>query len=291
MAVAPERGTPGPAAQAPRGGNSDLIQYLALRLLAGQRADDGGWGYQCPPLDRKATAELLALLHNEKTSLDDWRKAAAQKGAAAPAGRSDNSNTQFAVLALWVARRHGVPIDRTMALVGTRFRNAQLPGTPNPTGNDPNPPGSWWYSPADNAASASPWQTMTCSGLLGLAVANGTAQGGPLPEDKARVDRALAVLGREIDRQGESRDTELYFLWSLERVAVLYNVDKMGDKDWYAWGTRALLRGKLADGSWPEQRLAGHSPAVSTSFALLFLKRANLARDLTPKLQLLAEKK
>jgi hypothetical protein len=30
---------------------------------------------------------------------------------------------------------------------------------------------------------------------------------------------------------------------------------------------------------------------VDTCFALLFLKRANLARDLTSKLQLLAEKK
>src|SRR5262249_10052952 len=36
-----------------------------------------------------------------------------------------NSNTQFATLALWVARRHGVPIDRSLRLIVRRFRTSQ----------------------------------------------------------------------------------------------------------------------------------------------------------------------
>jgi hypothetical protein len=130
---------------------------------------------------------------------------------------------------------------------------------------------------------------MTCSGLLGLAVAGGTTPGGPSADDKHRIERGLALLGREIDRPGDTRGMELYFLWSLERVAVLYDLDKIDGKDWYAWGFKELLPAQQGDGSWAAQRLCGHSPAVTTSFALLFLKRANLAKDLT-KLQLLAKK-
>ena len=37
----------------------------------------------------------------------------------------DNSNTQFATLALWVARRHGLPVDHALARIDSRFRHSQ----------------------------------------------------------------------------------------------------------------------------------------------------------------------
>ena len=36
-------------------------------------------------------------------------------------GRTDNSNTQFALLALWASRRHSVPAARTLNLITRRF--------------------------------------------------------------------------------------------------------------------------------------------------------------------------
>src|SRR5439155_489549 len=30
----------------------------------------------------------------------------------------------------------------------------------------------------------------------------------------------------------------LYFLWSVERVAVLYNLKTVGERDWYTWGAQ-----------------------------------------------------
>ena len=51
-------------------------------------------------------------------------------------------------------------------------------------------------------------------------------------------------------------------------------------------------RSRRRDGSWNKSTFyGGNPPVVDTCFALLFLKQANLARDLTNKLQLLAEKK
>jgi hypothetical protein len=71
---------------------------------------------------------------------------------------------------------------------------------------------------------------------------------------------------------------------------VLYDLKKVGDKDWYAWGSAALLKGQQRDGSWKGGAYYGSGPVLDTCFALLFLKQANLATDLTKELLLLQKK-
>jgi hypothetical protein len=68
-----------------------------------------------------------------------------------------------------------------------------------------------------------------------------------------------------------------YLLWSIERVAVAYSLSTIAKKDWYAWGSELLLDAQQADGGWTGKFGSG----VDTSFALLFLRRVNLTRDLT----------
>jgi hypothetical protein len=133
---------------------------------------------------------------------------------------------------------------------------------------------------------------MTCSGLLGLAVAHGVRPGEMQSKQQSdpAIERGLAMLGREIDRPGEKRIPDLYFLWSLERVGVLYKRRMIGGKDWYAWGCRALLSGQADDGSWKRGSFYRNTPVLNTCFALLFLNQANLAQDLTNKLHLLEKK-
>src|SRR5262249_54910962 len=70
---------------------------------------------------------------------------------------SDNSNTQFATLALWAARRHGLPVERSLELVAQRFRGSQLVD------------GRWRYSYPNGRLSP----VMTGVGLIGLAVGHG----------------------------------------------------------------------------------------------------------------------
>src|SRR5262249_58803378 len=69
-----------------------------------------------------------------------------------------------------------------------------------------------------------------------------------------------------------------YYLWSLERVAVAYGLESIGGKDWYGWGAHIIVGNQHPDGSWSAKYPEG---GVDTSFALLFLVRANLATDLT----------
>jgi hypothetical protein len=80
-----------------------------------------------------------------------------------------------------------------------------------------------------------------------------------------------------------SADNEMYFLWSMERVGVIYGVDKIGGIDWYGYGSEVLLRAQGRDGSWGSG--TGYGPEVCTSFAILFLSKADLARDLSSRVR------
>jgi len=189
----------------------------------------------------------------------------------------DNSNTQFALLALWAARRHGVPSERCLAAAGARFAASQADD------------GSWSYSTIGFAAGGTT-PAMTCVGLLGLAMGHGVAPpakkadaGAALPDNLA-IARGLQKVGDFVDARSMSN---FYFMWSLERVAVLYNLKTIGNQDWYEVGSNMLLPIQKEDGSWYAGGYMGSTYALDTCFALLFLKRSNLVQDLTERLPFL----
>jgi hypothetical protein len=199
----------------------------------------------------------------------------------APAGTDDNSNTQFATLGVWAARRHGVPVDRTLALIAARFHASQ------------HPDGTWGYHLRNKQNPDS----MTCAGLLGLAVGRATpAEAEAPPADDPAIAKGLKYLGNRIGKAGgvkrpkkartgtivqAAAHGDLYYLWSIERVGMLYNLSTIGGKDWYAWGAGLIVDHQKEDGSWNDR----HGAAADTCFALLFLKRVNVAKDLTMHLQ------
>jgi hypothetical protein len=86
------------------------------------------------------------------------------------------------------------------------------------------------------------------------------------------------VLPADPTRRGDA----YYFLFSLERVAMVYGLETIGDKNWYTWGADYLVGKQNQDGSWTGQYAEAGS---DTCFALLFLRRANLAQDLTATLK------
>ena len=318
-------------------GDIPLIESMAVRLLAGQNST-GGWSYTCPAISAEEQRRLNAVLGQRRelaarrtvprvgepkrtkrdlapeiqrqlAQLQNFGAAPAQQPAFVAGG--DNSNTQFATLALWVSRRYGLPVDNALARVDARFRASQ------------NPDGGWSYmvgrGPPMPAMVTGSLATMTCAGLLGLAVGQGVAteiakeqeehkkdkdRGGkrhsPVKERDPTKDPNLrsglvalsgsighAIGGEDgrlptgVDVQ-RARGRSFYFLWSLERVAVALNLETIGKKDWYAWGSEVLLANQEADGTWRGDYAAS---GVDTCFALLFLRRANLARDLSANLK------
>ena len=290
-----------------------LIQSMGVRLLAGQKAS-GGWTYDCPPNSREESRRLNALITKRRSSAGgrepagqadrDDRPVLAKElqqqlktiNPQAGPQHTDNSNTKFATLALWVARRYGVPAETALGRVESRFRGTQ------------NADGGWGYLPGGKGALGQSLGSMTCAGLLGLAFGHGSAaesslrtgarpaEGRPAPPPDMSQDRSIrqgllllaGILSKPLDPLGREavplfnlKGDEYYFLWALERVAVAYGLETIGNKDWYAWGAQYLLARQRTDGSWHGR----YAPSVDTCFALLFLRRANLSKDLTATLK------
>lgn len=286
---------------------------------------------------RGSSPRLFGTVVADLRSLPAITYVPGEKLAARPAaGHEDNSLTQFAVLALWAAQKHGVPAGRSLAIAEAHFRETQSGA------------GSWGYTRGDSIRSDS----MTCAGLLGLAVGRGsrlaaagsgtatkeadpaienglrhitqrlqamgakttagTAPADPLPDPavlqkmmtelfKKRVEaktpaEQAAVQQAILDLQTRMRAAlpvragglvganawgDLYFLWSLERMAVVYDLRTIGGYDWYAFGAPRIVAAQRPDGSWS----AGHQGVPDTCFALLFLKRTNVVQTLTVALQ------
>ncbi|HTU20428.1 MAG TPA: hypothetical protein VMG10_20355 [Gemmataceae bacterium] len=296
-----------------------LIESLTVRLLAGQTST-GGWNYFSPAVSEAEVRRLQALLDQrkeligrnnppkagivERTAKDLPKEIKQQlallrrQGVTATMEGSDNSNTQFATLALWVAHRYGLPVQDALKRVESRFRSSQLAD------------GGWGYFDPKarvRRRMAASTASMTCAGLLGLAVADAKVletvhkrRPGGQPQRAAHMDpnirKGLIALSTAIgkpvnDKAGRAArhaspipqvgGRTYYFLWSLERVGVALDLKTIGKKDWYAWGAEILVANQQEDGAWRGYYgLCG----ADTCFALLFLKRANLAPDLSRQL-------
>lgn len=292
-----------------------LIQALGVRLMEGQQPwPQAGWNYRTTqPSEDEVTR--LRNLHSKKVELKTSPKKPDDKTSsgemdpdlvrrveamdrtgvvdpsrrASPAHQSnpDNSNSQFAVLALWIARRNGVPADISLRRAEAWYRITHENGT-------------WAYilgggTPYGRGAT-------TCAGLLGLAVGAGIARTPVLktkPDDKTAavpkrdplsdllVRTALSYVVGELasmtraDVPSNGLDRDYYFLWSLERVGMVYGVTKVAGVDWYALGSTLILLHEQPTGGWKGR----YAIEIDTSFALLFLRRSNLVPDLSAALK------
>lgn len=305
--------------------DNPMVDAAARRIIAGQNGD-GGWTYTCPIIGGESEVHKLRSMAEKKIKAssdivnDPKQYGVLNNNQMERPWRhirvDDNSNTQFAIFALWVARRHHIRVDTPLAAVERRFRNSQ------------NADGGWGYQLRMMTSSTA---SMTCAGLLGLGIGRGVAvlrspsaaRGGKTNDfgKDPVVRRGLLFLGNvlqpalDIGDQnngeamvpqpppvgggrgrrggggggmmfrgsilGNAAGSEYYFLWSLERVAVVYSLQTIGNRDWFALGSDYLLDHQEANGSWQ----GNGGPSVDTCFALFFLRRANLAADLTVTLK------
>ncbi|WP_197443196.1 DUF4159 domain-containing protein [Lignipirellula cremea] len=193
-------------------------------------------------------------------------------------GRGDNSNSQFALLALHEAEKVGVKVkQQTWRLTLDYWLRNQ------------HDDGSWSYTPdeAEDRATGS----MTCAGISSLIIASGKVSGGDAvvaddriqccsPHgDDAPVERALQWMGRHFSvasvpaaRGGAGTGYLLYYLYGMERVGRLSGRRFLGEHDWYRAGAELLIahQDKLS-GYWKGASHSETNPHIATAFALLFL--------------------
>jgi RNA polymerase sigma factor (sigma-70 family) len=176
---------------------------------------------------------------------------------------ADNSNTQFAVMALYAASKAGIKIDEGIwrEIQSYYLRTQQADG-------------GWVYSPPFVSGST---LTMTCGGICGLAISRDR-----LKEKAEALDAALArgitFLGERFSL--DPKFNQYYLLHGIARAGRLSGKDSFKGKqpneehDWYREGARILLANQQQSGAW--KAAAGtieENPIIATSFALLFLSK------------------
>ena len=221
-----------------------------------------------PELDRISIRQNVAWFEEAQAANGGW-------GYQLRAGGPDESNSQFAVLALHEAERAGVPVNRETCRKATAYWI-----------KDQKPDGSWGYRGQVSSGS------MTCAGIASLMIAAQHIERGDAwavdgnviccgkkavhPE----IDKGLAWLGRNFSvTRNPSADNNinnswvLYYLYALERVGRIGGQRFIGDHDWYREGAEALVnRQDRLRGSWSE--LSSFQRAdISTALAVLFLSK------------------
>ena len=198
-------------------------------------------------------------------------------------GDGDNSNSQFALLALNEAERVGVPVQgETWRMALNYWKSAQ------------NFDGSFSYYNLAGKAESRGTGSMTCAGIASLVIASGRVAAGDaqangdqiqccgnrLADDTAeRVDRAMHWLGKEfsVQQNPNSAVWQFYYLYGVERIGRLTARRFIGDHDWYREGAAFLVSPseQQLGGEWQsaDARDPERDPVIATSLALLFLAK------------------
>ncbi len=185
----------------------------------------------------------------------------------------DNSNSQYALLALHAASEVGVPVKpEVWALARQYWERAQ------------HQDGGWSYQLDDGKGASG---SMTCAGLSSLIITGlrryqgqeslvgeniqNCGKGGMSP----RILRGTEWLGahfRVSENIGKGQQWKYYYLYGLERAGRLTGQRFFADKDWYREGAEHLVRAQQV-GAWRGVDHPETDSTLSTSFALLFLAK------------------
>jgi hypothetical protein len=216
------------------------LQALHKRILVGMHKN-GTWGYTLPrPTD--------SVKHT----------------------RSDNSCTQYAVLALRALDRAGFKTKKEIWRTIAKTLHATVNGH-----------GGWNYHPGSGGYQLG----MTAAGMSSLAIAhegiNRREAAGFIQLDRAMLG-ARAYMGRML-MEGNYWNSDLYTYYGVERAMVLTATKGFRSDnrtyDWYARGAQNLLERQDRAGFWGfrEMRImagSSYGRGIDTSYAILFLTKA-----------------
>jgi len=253
------------------------------------QCDDGQWPYSgkgrkltptvyAPvptPSKKKVVPGATQTMDEGPPPAKEWKLPTPVRGTAKKSG--DNSNTQYAVLALFAASRAAVVVPKApWQEVEKWFESKQ------------NSDGGWGYDSAEapgvglvttDASSGS----MTTAALTGLIVSKYYL--GKDWKNDAAVGKGIDWLGKSFvvnTNPGGPALWHYYYLYGLERVGTVSGFEEFAGRRWYKEGAEYLIKMQAADGSWKSAsplQTALTDQVTDTCFAILFLKRA------TPPLQ------
>ena len=205
----------------------------------------------------------------------------------------DASNSQYAALGLRACHEAGIVLPRaTLEKAAERWRRSQerqerqeeddederkkkrRPSVPTGPGA-PAPPLGWSYGGGEETMSGS----MT-AGAVGALVIYDSLLGKPWRDDRD-VAEGLSWLAKNftVTKNPGAGDWHYYYLYGLERVGRLCDLERIGAHPWYSKGAMYILDAQKPDGSWTVKGEDEENTVWNTCFAILFLKRATRPAD------------
>lgn len=194
----------------------------------------------------------------------------------------DNSNAQFALLGLRAAARSNIAIPKEV------WQDAA-----NWWVKDHEKDGGWAYSYGGTLKGTS-YGSMTVAGICGLAISKCYLEEN-YKEDPT-IKSALDWLATNLNFAENSGCGKFalfldkgywlfYYIYGIERVGAILDIEKLGDKDWYKLGTEYILSKQAKDGSWnsPIDDRFACTATADTCFAILFLRKATPVLKTNPK--------
>jgi hypothetical protein len=226
--------------------------------------------------------------------------------------RFDNSVTQYGLLGLYSAHLCGVAIpavtweaaaNHLIASQGDGRRKVELEVVDYRTFArlQADPDGrrtvvrsfvraaGWNYEgPKDQGEETPRYGSMTCAGITGLAICQAALLDSPnLKRPKLQGDcnqaraAGFAWLAEQMTVRYHAGDIDrqqhwiYYYLYGLERAALLSGVALIQDRDWYFEGAMLLILLQQGDGAWPGE-LHWDQDIERNAMAILFLKQSTL---------------
>lgn len=190
----------------------------------------------------------------------------------------DNSNSMYAMLGLRACHDAGIVIPRvTIEKAAKWWRDSQSRTAPKGALAAAE---GWCYSRHDHK----PYGSMTAGGVGSLVICDYI-----LNIDWKKDPHVLAGMEwlsknfsvaynpgpyEHAAMEMNSQHQYYYYMYALERAAILYGVEQIGGNYWFAKGTLALMDAQREDGSW---RSKTNDPVADTCFAILFLRKATRA--------------
>ncbi|MFN9947471.1 MAG: hypothetical protein ACK56S_11530 [Planctomycetota bacterium] len=228
--------------------------------------------------------------------------------------RFDNSVNQYGLLGMHAAEQCGMELPTTawqaaanhllasqteggekMIVDLTDFRTLrEMLGDPGfaPTGTRPTARvRGWSYAEGRANGDVAPtWGGMVCSGITGLAICeagllaqDGGRRGKSLVEIRRAREDGFAWLAKHLTVRHQPGDLHrqqhwlYYYLYGLERAAMLSNVALIQGRDWYFEGATMLILSQQPDGGWPGPPHHESEAIYRDAMAILFLKQSTAA--------------
>ena len=267
------------------------IAECAQALVTSQSIN-GQWDYpskpdpSTPPIVTKESAELKEIISESgttgptptkpKKTTPVLKKIIVKRGQNKRSEAGDNSNTQFALLGLRSAARCGVEIPKETWQDAVKWLEQ----------SQSQQDGGWGYATYREAGRAErSYGSMTAAGVCGLTIAKFYLDPDRNLLDDPGIKKGLKAVASQLDFTKNTNRSDMqwhyYYIYGVERVGAVLNIEKIGDHDWYPKGVEYLLGAQAKNGSWNDSAddKLGAGDIVDTCFALLFLKQA------TPKLK------